>query len=56
MKKTSEKKVTNEKPESLDPVGFEEALRAWLIIPPSEQPKGEEKKQRKSTDKKKPSQ
>jgi hypothetical protein len=47
-------KVTSEKPVSLDPVPFEDALRALLSIPPSKEPLEEERKHRQSK-KKKPS-
>ncbi len=52
MEKKSKAKTTNEKPVSLNPVGFEDALRGLLSIPPSDEPKAEEKAE--SAKKKKP--
>jgi hypothetical protein len=43
-RKGGDKKTTNEKPVSLNPVSFEDALRGLLVIPPSQEPKDEERK------------
>jgi len=47
------KKTTSEKPVSLEPLDFEEALRDLLTIPPSKEPKEQERKQSKRRNKKK---
>jgi hypothetical protein len=45
MKKMSEKKTTNEKPISLYPLGFKEAVAALLKVKPeTKEEKGKEKK------------